>query len=84
MFIPFKKGIPEELKRVAFKYRFTTVFTKTKELRGQLWTKQKDKMETSGVVYEVDCNNCLKKYTGETGRKFKERIKEHKDDGENS
>ena len=21
--------------------------------------KQKDKMETSGVVYEVDCNNCF-------------------------
>ena len=41
-------------------------------------------METSGVVYEVDCNNCLKKYTGETGRKLKERMKEHKDDGESS
>ena len=39
-------------------------------------------METSGVVFEVDDNNCLKKYTGETGRKWKERIKEHKDDGE--
>ena len=39
-------------------------------------------METSGVVFEVDCNNCLKKYTGETGRKWKERIKEHKDDEE--
>ena len=41
-------------------------------------------METSGVVYEVDCNNCLKKYKGETGRKLKEIIKEHKDDGEES
>ena len=39
-------------------------------------------METSGVVFEVDCNNCLKQYTGETGRKWKERIKEHKDDEE--
>ena len=29
-------------------------------------------METSGVVYEVDCNNCFKKYTGKTGRKLKE------------
>ena len=29
-------------------------------------------METSGVVYEVDCNNCLKNYTYETGRKLKE------------
>ena len=41
-------------------------------------------MESSGVVYEVDCNNCFKKYTGETGRKLKERMKEHKDDGEKS
>ena len=41
-------------------------------------------METSGVVYEVDSNNCFKKYTGGTGRKLKERIKEHKDDGEKS
>ena len=48
----------------------------------QVQTKQKHKMETSGVVYEGDCNNCLKKYTGETGRKLKERIKEQKDDGE--
>ena len=54
------------------------------DLRGQIQTKQKDKMETSGVVYEVDCNNCLKKYTGETGRKLKERMKEHKDDEEKS
>ena len=47
--------------------------------------KTKDKMETSGVVYEADCNNCLKRYTGnESGRKLKERMKEHKDDGEKS
>ena len=41
-------------------------------------------METSGVVYEVDCNNCLNKCTGETGRTLKERMKEYKDDGEKS
>ena len=41
-------------------------------------------METSGVIYEVDYTNCLKKYTAETGRKLKERMKEHKDDGEKS
>ena len=58
------------------------VFTKTKDLRGLLQTKQKDKIESSGVMYEVDYNNCLKKYTGETGRKLKERMKEHKDDGQ--
>ena len=74
MSIPYEKGVAEKLKSVASKYGFTTVFTKTKDLRGQIQTKQKDKMETSGVVYEVDCNNCLKKYTGETGRKLEEKI----------
>ena len=74
MSIPYMKGVVEKLRSVASKYGFTTVFTKTKNLRGQTQTKQKDKMETSGVVYEVDCNTCLKKYTGETGRKLKERI----------
>ena len=82
MLIPYEKVVAEKLKRVASKYRFTTVFTKTKDLRGQIPTKQEDEMEASAVVYEVDCNNCLKKYTDETGRKWKERIKEHKDDGE--
>ena len=46
-----------------------------KDLRGQFRAKQKNKMVISGVVYEVDCNNCLKKYTSQVGRKLKERMK---------
>ena len=61
MSIPYEKSVAEKLKRLASKYEFTIVFTKTKDFRGQLRTKQKDKMETSDVVYEVDCNNCFKK-----------------------
>ena len=38
---------------------------KTKDLGGKLWTKQKDKMETSGAGYELHCDNCFKKYIGE-------------------
>ena len=41
-------------------------------------------METSGVVYEVECDNCFRNYTGETGRKLKGRMKGHEDDGEKS
>ena len=81
MFIPYKKDVAQKLKNVA---RFTTVFTKAKDLIEQIRTKQKDNMETSSVLFEVDCNNCLKKYTGETGRKLKEIMKEHEDDGEKS
>ena len=50
IFIAYEKGVAEELKRLASKYKFTTVFTKPKDLRGQIQTKQKDKMQTSGVV----------------------------------
>ena len=58
---------------------FTTVFTKIKNFRGQLRTEQKNRMVISGVVYEVDCNNCLRKHTGQAAKKLKERMKEHND-----
>ena len=34
MFILYEKGVAEKLKRAAYKHGFTTVFTKTKDLRG--------------------------------------------------
>ena len=37
---------------------------------------------TSGTVYELNCNESTKIYTGETRRKWIERIKEHKNDGD--
>ena len=73
VFIPYDKGVAEKLKRVASKYGYITVFTKTKDLGGQIRTKQENKIETSRVFYEVDCNNCVKKYRGETARKLKEK-----------
>ena len=71
MFIQYGKGVVEKVKRVSSKYGFTTVFTKNERLNkdnyeGQLRIKQEDEIETSGVVYEVVCNNCLKKCTGKT------------------
>ena len=83
MFLPYENVIAEKPKRVRRKYRFNTVFIKNKDLRGQIKTKQKNRMETSVVVYQVDSNNCLKKCTYETGRKLK-KMEEHKDDGEKS
>lgn len=37
---------------------------------------------TSGTVYELNCNESPKVYTGETRRKLIERIKEQNNDGE--
>ena len=84
MFILYERGVVEKLKKVASKYKFTTVFAKTKDLRGQIRTKEEDKMETSGVVYELGFSNCFKNCTGETVKKLKKRIKGHKDNGEKS
>ena len=78
LFISYEKGVAEKLKRVARKYVFTTVFTKTKDLRGQIRAKQKDKIETLGVVYEEDCNNYLKKNTGRKKYKLERKNKRTK------
>ena len=71
--MPYENVVADKPKRVRRKYRFTTVFIKNKDLRGQIKTKQENRMETSVVVYQVDSNNCLKKYTYETGRKLKKK-----------
>ena len=83
MFIPYEKGAAEKLKRVASEYAFTTAFTKNKRLK-RTKVMFNENLEKSRVVYEVDPNNCLKKYAGETGRKLKERMDKHKDGGAKS
>ena len=39
-----------------------------------------DKFETCNCVYQIKCNNCDSSYIGETGKKFKTRLGEHKKD----
>ena len=47
----------------------------------QLLSKPKDvvpDVEKSGVVYRVPCADCSASYIGETGRRLKQRLDEHK------
>jgi hypothetical protein len=41
---------------------------------------KKGDMEKKGVIYRIQCKDCDMCYVGETGKKLKERVKQHKDD----
>ena len=41
---------------------------------------EKGRMEKKGVIYRIQCSDCEMCYVGETEKKLRERIKQHKDD----
>ena len=82
LFLPFKKGISEQFKRVANKYGLEVIFRRSLSLKSKLQTNPFKSDSTCGVVYKITCS-CCKKYVGETGRTIEERIKEHQADVNN-
>ena len=36
--------------------------------------------DISGIIYQIICKDCTKVYTGETGRRYGIRLKEHRKD----
>lgn len=62
--------------------RFTNcnISFKTINSLGKYIKNNKDttKLESKSGVYKLSCGNCEKAYIGQTGRSFKDRIKEHK------
>ena len=78
-FIPYDKGISEQLKRVATKYGLKVIFTRSLSLKSKLLTKPFKSGSACGVVHKVTCS-CCKKYIGETRRTIEETIKEHQAD----
>ena len=82
LFIPYEKGISEQLKRVANKYGLEVTFRRSLSLKSKLQTNPFKCHSTYGVVYKITCS-CCKKYVGETGRTIEERIKEHQADVNN-
>ena len=82
LFIPYEKGISEQLKRISNKYGLDVVFTRSLSLKSKIPTNPFKTCKICGIVYKVTCS-CYKKYIGETGRTLEERIKEHKADVNN-
>ena len=75
-FIPYEKGVAEQLKRVANRYDLEEIFTRSLSLKSKLPTNPFKNCSTCGVVCKVSCS-CYKKYIRETGRTIEGRIKEH-------
>ena len=83
MFIQYEEGESEEINRISKKFNVKVINTKNKSLINAVNTRTEsnEKFQEQGVVYEVKCNECNKKYIGETGRELRIRINEHKKGG---
>ena len=75
LFIPYEKGISEQLKRVANKCDLEVIFKTSLTLKSKLLTNP----FKSGSACGVTCS-CCKKNFRETRRTIEERIKEHQAD----
>ena len=79
LYLPYIQGLSEGAGRAVKDLKIRTVFRTTLTLRRCL-TKLKtpaDHINTKGVVYKIACE-CGRVYVGETGRRLKQRITEHK------
>ena len=78
--LPYTKGLSEHLQRI-FKVHNVHVYHRPRNNIRSMLVHPKDKTkitQKSGVVYEVTCKNCMKKYIGETGRPLEKRLEEHR------
>lgn len=82
--VPYIKNISESAARILKKGGVSVAHKPSNTLRMNLM-RVKDKRDVSdnaGVVYSIPCQDCDKKYVGETGRLLGTRIAEHKKDVE--
>jgi len=73
------EGKSEKVARVMKRHRVPATMKHVKMLR-RLLMHQKDKQEKEEItdcIYKIPCGNCEKTLTGETGRMFGIRLKEH-------
>ena len=83
MYMPYEKGISENIARIGKKFNFKVVHTKGKSFKNMLVrniTTSLEKQKQSGVVYRVTCGDCGSQYIGETGRSLETRMEEHRQD----
>ena len=77
--VPYVHGFSESYKSLMKKYNMEVYFRGANSIKKTL-VKPKDKddkMDKSGVIYRIKCNDCDADYVGEAGRIFRDRFKEH-------
>jgi len=82
--LPYVKGLSERISVEMKKVGIEAIYRPRSTLRQRL-VKPKDiikKENKCEVIYQIGCKNCEKVYVGETGRKLKIRIGEHRKDVE--
>ena len=75
--LPYVRGASEKLARI-FKKRGIVTAIKPHSTLKSLLVHPKDKTDPKEGVYTIDGKGCDKKYIGETKRKLKVRVKEHR------
>jgi len=78
--LPYIKNISESIDRSIDKRKFITGYRILNKITG-LIKRHKDidrSEENNNIVYKVFCNNCNASYVGQTKRKLKTRLNEHK------
>ena len=76
---PYIRGVSERCSKILLPYGIKLAHKSEQTLRSKL-CKLKDPrptLERTGCVYKIDCNDCSKKYIGETGKEITKRIAEH-------
>ena len=71
LFLPYEKGISEQISRICKKYNIKVVHTKSKSLKNIVKEKRINRNGINNpqrVVYKVSCKDSDKYYIGETGR----------------
>ena len=80
LYLPYVKGLLETIQRMCRRMGVKTVFRSHGMLR-ELLMKVKTRIPEENkrdIVYQIPCLDCESSYIGETGRKLKKRITEHK------
>ena len=78
--LPFVEGVSEKVRRAFNTAGVATTFKPHRTLR-QTLVSPKDKTvveDQSGVVYQLNCQDCDASYISESGRKLGKRLAEHK------